>query len=322
MSVSTSVSRPVPRPVSGPDGPDVARWAGEPVVLVDLDDLCEGGSPRVAGVDEAHVGVLAEVLDSVPPICVHRQTLRVIDGVHRVRAARALGRTRLPARLVDGPSADAFVEAVRANTAHGLPLSLADRKAATTTILRTHPHWSDRMIAEVVGLSARTVAAMRTGIPAGDGLARTGRDGRMRPVDPVARNRAAARLLEENPGLSLRQVARLAGISPETARAVKARLARGEDPAGGHREPTAPPSQPRPDWSTVVRRLRADPSVRLTETGRALLRLMDVHAHNADHWQTIASGVPPHCRSSVAAVAGEFARAWHEFADQLARDSE
>lgn len=287
-------------------------------MLVELDDLVEGGSPRAAGVDEGHVGVLAEVLDSVPPICVHRETLRVIDGAHRVRAARALGRTRLPARLLDGGMADAFVEGVRANTAHGLPLRRSDRKAAAATILRTHPHWSDRMIAEVVGLAARTVAAMRTD----DRVARTGRDGKVRPIDPAERNRAAARLLADNPELSLRQVARRVGISPETARTVKARMARGEDPAGGHRRPPVQQAPARPDWATVVRRLRVDPSLRHTETGRALLRLMDAHALSAGHWQTIASGVPPHCRSSVAAVAGEFARAWHAFAQQLACGTE
>lgn len=284
-------------------------------VLVDLDDLREGGSPRVAGVDEAHVEVLAGVLDNLPPILVHRATSRVIDGVHRVRAARMLGRTRLPARLLDGDAADAFVAAVRANAAHGLPLSLADRKAAAATILRTHPHWSDRMIADVVGLSAKTVAAARTG----DGVARTGRDGKVRPLDGAERRRAAARFLGETPGLSLRQVARMAGISPETARSVKLRMARGEDPAGGDREPPARAAPAQPDWPTVLRRLRADPSLRFTDTGRALLRLMDVHAVSAGRWESIVSGVPPHCRSTVAAVAGEFARAWHSLAEELER---
>jgi ParB-like chromosome segregation protein Spo0J len=293
----------------------VGSPAGDPVVLVELDDLCEDGSPRVAGVDEGHVEMLAGVLDRVPPIWVHRETLRVIDGVHRVRAARLLGRSRLPARLVDAGAADAFVAAVRANTAHGLPLSLADRKAAAATILRTHPHWSDRMIADVVGLSAKTVAARRTG----DGAARTGRDGKVRPIDGAERRRAAARLLGEDPGLSLRQVARMAGISPETARSVKARMARGADPAGRDRKAPVRDTPARPDWATVVGRLRTDPSLRFTETGRALLRLMEAHAVSAGRWESIVGGVPPHCRSTVAAAAGEFASAWRAFAEQLER---
>lgn len=292
--------------------------SGDPVVLIDLDDLREGGSPRVTGVDESHVDVLAGVLDKVPPILVHRESLRVIDGVHRVRAARLLGRTRLPARLVDGDAADAFVAAVRANTEHGLPLSVADRKAAAATILRTHPHWSDRMIADVVGLSAKTVATTRTG----DGVARTGRDGKVRPLDGARRRRVAARLLAENPDLSLRQVAKMAGISPETARSVKVRLARGEDPAGHDRTPRVRTAPEEPDWTTVVRRLRADPSLRFTETGRTLLRLMEAHAVNTGRWESIAGGVPAHCRSTVAAMAGEFARAWHSFAEQLERNPE
>ena len=292
--------------------------SGDPVVLIDLDDLREGGSPRVAGVDESHVDVLAGVLDKVPPILVHRESLRVIDGVHRVRAARLLGRTRLPARLVDADADDAFVAAVRANTEHGLPLTVADRKAAAATILRSHPHWSDRMIADVVGLSAKTVATTRTD----DGVARTGRDGKVRPLDGPRRRRVAARLLAENPDLSLRQVAKMAGISPETARSVKVRLARGEDPAGHDRAAPARAVPPQPDWTTVVRRLRADPSLRFTETGRALLRLMDAHAVSTGRWESIAGGVPAHARSTVAAMAGEFARAWHSFAEQLERNPE
>lgn len=292
--------------------------SGDPVVLIDLDDLREGGSPRVAGVDESHVDVLAGVLDKVPPILVHRESLRVIDGVHRVRAARLLGRTRLPARLVDADADDAFVAAVRANTEHGLPLTVADRKAAAATILRSHPHWSDRMIADVVGLSAKTVATTRTD----DGVARTGRDGKVRPLDGARRRRVAARLLAENPDLSLRQVAKMAGISPETARSVKVRLARGEDPAGHDRAAPARAVPPQPDWTTVVRRLRADPSLRFTETGRALLRLMDAHAVSTGRWESIAGGVPAHARSTVAAMAGEFARAWHSFAEQLERNPE
>jgi ParB-like chromosome segregation protein Spo0J len=249
---------------------------------------------------------------------VHRESLRVIDGVHRVRAARLLGRTRLPARLVDADADDAFVAAVRANTEHGLPLTVADRKAAAATILRSHPHWSDRMIADVVGLSAKTVATTRTG----DGVARTGRDGKVRPLDGARRRRVAARLLAENPDLSLRQVARMAGISPETARSVKVRLSRGEDPAGHDRTPRVRPAPEEPDWTTVVRRLRADPSLRFTETGRALLRLMDAHAVSTGRWESIAGGVPAHARSTVAAMAGEFARAWHSFAEQLERNPE
>jgi hypothetical protein len=207
------------------------------------------------------------------------------------------------------------VAAVRANTEHGLPLSVADRKAAAATILRTHPHWSDRMIADVVGLSAKTVAATRTG----DGVARTGRDGKVRPLDGARRRRVAARLLAENPDLSLRQVARMAGISPETARSVKVRLGRGEDP---DRTPPMRAAPEEPDWTTVVRRLRSDPSLRFTETGRTLLRLMEAHAVNTGRWESIAGGVPAHCRSTVAAMAGEFARAWHSFAEQLERHPE
>ncbi|MCT2581953.1 ParB/RepB/Spo0J family partition protein [Actinophytocola gossypii] len=283
---------------------------------VELRLLRVAGSPRSTGVDERHVRALAEVIDSVPPILVHRGTLRVLDGVHRVHAARSLGRTAVRAQLLDGADADVFVAAVRANTTHGLPLSLGDRKAAATTILRSHPHWSDRLIADVVGLSPKTVGAARTTACA----VRTGRDGRARPTDAAERRRRAAALLREDPALSLRQVAGLAGISPETARSVKARLARGADPVGrcGPSGPRHVPP-PGPDLITRVRRLRADPSLRFTEPGRALLRLLELHAAGDGRWESLADGVPAHCGPVVAAVAVEIAHAWRTFAEQLER---
>jgi len=85
----------------------------------------------------------------------------IIDGVHRVQAAILRGQKEIDAEFVDGSSEDAFVLAVRVNVDHGLPLSLADRKAAAERILDTHPDWSDRAIAAAVGLSHKTVGAIR-----------------------------------------------------------------------------------------------------------------------------------------------------------------
>ncbi|MFC7729983.1 hypothetical protein [Actinomadura keratinilytica] len=73
----------------------------------------------------------------LPPILVHRRTMRVVDGMHRLRAARLQGRCEIGVRFVDGPDADVFVAAVRANIGHGLPLSLADREAAAARCRRT-----------------------------------------------------------------------------------------------------------------------------------------------------------------------------------------
>ena len=46
--------------------------------------------------------------------------------------------------------------------------------------------------------------------------ARTGRDGRQRPVDPTAGRAAIAKALAEEPASSLRQAAEAAGVAPST----------------------------------------------------------------------------------------------------------
>ncbi|MEV6960234.1 ParB N-terminal domain-containing protein [Streptomyces sp. NPDC051207] len=169
--------------------------------------------------------------EALPPIIVHRPTMRVIDGMHRLRAAVLRGRTSIEARFFDGSEEDAFVLAVESNTAHGLPLKLAERSAAALRILTSHPHWSDRAIATVTGLSAQKVSSLRRNlradsVPAG---ARVGRDGRVRPLSTAQARREASRLLSSFPEMSLRQIARRTKLSPGTVRDVRDRMQRGED---------------------------------------------------------------------------------------------
>jgi hypothetical protein len=121
---------------------------------------------------------------------------------------------------------------VQLNVTHGLPLALADRQRAAERIITSHPHWSDRRVASVTGIAPGTVGEIRRrlgGPNVGPDGRRLGQDGRMRPLDGTAGRLRAGELLTENPDLSLRQVARAAGISPETARDVRNRLRNGED---------------------------------------------------------------------------------------------
>jgi len=199
---------------------------------VEIDALRLTGSPRLAGERQEHIELLAAVPTRLPPIIVHRPTMRVIDGFHRLRAARLRGDTTIAARFFDGDESDAFVLAVRLNVTHGLPLALSDRQSAAERIIASHPHWSDRRVASVAGIAPGTVGEIRRrlGSGAADPQARRlGQDGRMRPLDGTAGRLRAGELLAEEPGLSLRQVARAAGISPETVRDVRNRLRNGED---------------------------------------------------------------------------------------------
>ena len=83
----------------------------------------------------------------------------------------------------------------------------------------------------------------------------------------------------------------------------------------------AQPPLPMPDRVTVMRHLRTDPTLRFSETGRVLLRLLDVHAMSNDRWAHMVRNVPPHARETIAQAAMECARVWRTVAEQLERNS-
>ena len=69
---------------------------------VPVNVLLDAFSPRVEGVDHDHVARLAEQVDELPPILVHRSTMRVIDGMHRLNAAQMNGRSTIEVIYFDG----------------------------------------------------------------------------------------------------------------------------------------------------------------------------------------------------------------------------
>ncbi|MCZ7416015.1 ParB/RepB/Spo0J family partition protein [Streptomyces sp. WMMC897] len=293
-----------------------------------------------------HVRLLAGSDAELPSIVVHRATMRVIDGMHRLRAAELRGEKEISARFFDGSAQDAFVFAVRANVWHGLPLSLSERTAAAGRILRSHPQWSNRAIAAATGLSAKTVGAQRRrlGGAGSDTTSRIGRDGRTRPVSSAEGRRIAGRLILESPEASLRVIARQAGISPGTVRDVRARLSRGEDvvpprqrargnsaasqdpgpapacppAAGAAADVGAGPLEQEP--SEIFRSLCRDPSLRMSEHGRQLLRMVEPHVLDPHLWDRVAESVPPHRAQIVSALATQCAERWQRLASRVKAD--
>ena len=315
---------PLPPKHSGTD-------LGQPV-LVSLSSLVPADSPRLQGLNAAHAEALAEVDQELPPILVQRSTKQVIDGMHRVGAARLRGQDKILAQFFDGGKDEAFLLAVTTNIKHGLPLTLADRRAAAARIIRLRPDVSDRWIADVAGLAAKTVAAIRQRVTgSGPGLARRiGRDGRVRPTSAAAGRRMASEILASNPDASLRQIARAAGISVGTARDVRERVRKGIDPVLppkhlSQENRQAGPVKPRKassqvDFKTVLQRLRQDPSVRYTESGRTVLRwLRPPRLLSNSDWESVADCIPPHCTFDVIRIARSCATAWDSFADELER---
>ena len=309
-------------------------------------DLVLDRSPRLHGEDEEHIRLLAECDAALPPILVHRQSMRVIDGMHRVHAAVRKGEQLICAQYFEGTESAAFVLAVESNIAHGLPLTTADRKAAAAKIIVSHPYWSDRAIAACTGLSDRTVRIIRQSsaadTPPHDGrgdtgcvdpraAGRIGQDGRSRPLSIAEGRIRASEIMAASPAFTLRMVAESAGISLGTAHDVRKRMERGADPVPARQRATGRPEYPagyrrtgRPmglaqnrDLQAALEFLRSDPSVRFTEAGRATLRWLCSHAVEAQDWESVLDGVPMHCTEIVAGLARRSAEAWQQLAREL-----
>jgi ParB-like chromosome segregation protein Spo0J len=295
------------------DGPQ--NFDDLPVLDVPVSALALGFSPRAAGFDEENVRILAGLDRPWPPLLVQQRTYRVIDGMHRLLAARLRGDDVITVRLCDCDDSDAFVLAVRANVAHGLPLSLDDRKAAALRILGSRPTWSDRRIAMTSGLSGKTVAAIRgRHAPAEANLVghRVGSDGRTRPVDAASRRATVTRLLDKDPGSSLREIARQAGVSPETVRSVKA----GAEASRRSPAPRAPRwTAPEADPKRCLRILLNDPSLRSNEAGRVLLRALNAQALLERDLESLISVVPEYDLPTFEQLALANSTAWRSLAE-------
>jgi ParB-like chromosome segregation protein Spo0J len=316
------------------------------VVAVPVLSLNPADSPRLNGENKAHIMRLAETEAPLPPILVQKRTMRVIDGMHRLMAASLQGRETIDVIFFDGSDADIFLRAVEENVTHGLPLSQADRRAAAERILASHPRMSDRAIGHSAGLAAKTVAAIRKRssgeVPQSN--ARVGRDGRVRPLNSGERRQRAADLLAQQPEASLRDVARVTGISPATVLDVRKRLERGEPPVPGKHlangrtgagtdgkadsngisapavrlDPRPAPGSTAPrDPAAAVQKLLRDPSLRSSEQGKGLLRLLYVNAAGTDQLPDLAASVPLHCVAIFVQLARQYAKMWQDFATEL-----
>ncbi|MFF7357273.1 ParB/RepB/Spo0J family partition protein [Streptomyces filipinensis] len=317
--------------------------------LVPIASLVTSDSPRIAGEDAEHVEALAETRSALPPIVVHRPTMRIVDGVHRLRAAVLRGEDSIEVRYVEGSAEDAFVLAVKLNAEHGMPLSRRDRLSAAERIIDSHAHWSDRRIAEVTGLAPATVSQLRrrSTVQAEQLNTRTGRDGRARPVNSAAGRRRAGQVIAERPNASLREIAQEAGIALATARDVRLRIREGKDPVPPKLREAAQkgdlPQRPavrRPAPAQEYERaehkgpepalisdagrlvnLRKDPSLRFSEAGRALLQLLATNALDDEKWRWLMGAVPEHRYADIARAARYCGERWLSFAEGLENGS-
>lgn len=298
---------------------------------VPVDSLLPADSPRIEGEDLEHIRMLAATETKFPPIIVHRATMRVVDGMHRLAAIKLRNETVIEVWYFNGTKQEAFVLAVKANITHGKPLSASERAEAAVRIIVSHPDWSDRVVAVVAGISARLVANLRQrpdlDVDSPGRRARIGRDGRVRPLDNAEGRLKAAEVIRQFPQASLREVGERAGISPATASDVRKRIQRGQEAVAGKRERAKRPAprQPvrpadtrdMPDLGAILDGLKADPSLRFTETGREILRWIMSKAIRPGEWRAISERLPPHAMFILADVARRCSDEWRHIANDL-----
>jgi ParB-like nuclease domain len=92
----------------------------------------------------------------------------VVDGFHRIPAARRAGLTEIEAEVRQGTQRDALLFSISANSAHGLPRTNADQRKAVDLLLADPEwsQWSDREIARRCQVSNHVVRRRRRLQPA------------------------------------------------------------------------------------------------------------------------------------------------------------
>jgi ParB-like chromosome segregation protein Spo0J len=259
--------------------------------------LREPVRPARLGINKSHVEILAQLGAIWPPIVVRRENFEIIDGLHRYYAAKSVGNPSLKCHFFDGDHGDAFVESVRLNVNHGLPLSLREREAAAIRVLGVHSEWSDRRIGSACGLAPGTVRSLRA---RSSGQItrldkRVGADGRSRPIDPARIRRQAELALLSWPDASLREIAQLLGTSPTTVSSVRAGL------TGAHRGTEGPAIRSfasTPEWRESAKTMvlmpvaekGSPPETNFTSEGRsAVSAAVGANHGESRHWSADAA---------------------------------
>lgn len=153
--------------------------------------------PRVEGLELEHVQALQEAPATWPPIVVVQRDDQyiVVDGCHRLEAARQLGLAEVACEVQTEPEgSDLKAVAFALNREHGKPLTLADCKAEAERLLRAEgSQLSNVIIAKRCRLSDKTIGKIRSELEATSDIPRlthrTGTDGKVRSVTSGKANR-------------------------------------------------------------------------------------------------------------------------------------
>lgn len=187
--------------------PDPHGKDGTPVqqdISIDRIDTTGGTQMRCRIDDDTVADYRAAMIDGAdfPAVVVFAEGKKywLADGFHRYRARLSIGARDIRCEVHVGDRFDAIAYAVGANKTNGLRRTNADKQMAVRAALSLErlASWSDRAIAELVGVDGKTVAAMRAPTAEVPQLRatdekRTGRDGKSRHVPKSQAPRVAAR---------------------------------------------------------------------------------------------------------------------------------
>ncbi len=107
------------------------------------------------------------------------------DGFHRFHASRSAKFPTIYAEVSEGTRIDAVKHALGANIAHGIRRTNRDKQKCVETALMEFPALNDQAIADLCGVSDRTVSTYRKASSETFGTtspAKIGRDGKLYPV--------------------------------------------------------------------------------------------------------------------------------------------
>lgn len=134
---------------------------------INLIDI-RGGTQARAEIDEPTVADYTDAMeagDTFPPLVVFHdgKTHWLADGFHRYWAYTRRDTIKVPVEIHNGTRREAILYACQANARHGLRRTNADKREAVVMMLHDEEwsQWSDRAIAEHIGVDHKTVGKVR-----------------------------------------------------------------------------------------------------------------------------------------------------------------
>lgn len=156
--------------------------------------------PRAKSLDQGHVDEMCAALlagNDLPNVVAYKTDDGVIlsEGFHRAEAYKRANKAYIPCDLRTGTRTDAILNAMASNQSHGLKRTNADKRRAVEETLKVAADWSDRKIADHLGVSHTFVSEARPQLATvasstspevctepQDPAKRTGKDGKQRPA--------------------------------------------------------------------------------------------------------------------------------------------